>query len=84
MQQMKQTLLSSQVNKPDLSGWTPLMGAAHNGHERVLELLLEREDIDAGPNGEGETAFYLADVRGHAGAAELLRDSNMLTGMSSV
>ena len=63
------------MNLPDLTGRTPLMGAARNGHERVVELLLERDDVDAGPNAEGETALYLADIRGHAGTAELLRAS---------
>ena len=55
------------------------MAAAYNGHDRVVELLLGRHDVELGPNGEGETALYLAEIRGHAGAAELLRGS-MLTG----
>ena len=63
----------SQVNKPDIKSRTPLMAAAYNGHDRVVELLLGRSDVELGPNGEGETALYLAEIRGHAGAAELLR-----------
>ena len=69
-------LICSQVNLPDRKGRTPLMGAAYNGHERVISLLLQRDDVSVGPNAEGETALYLAGARGHAGAAALLRESS--------
>ena len=64
---------------PDRKGRTPLMGAAYNGHERVISLLLQRGDVSVGPNAEGETALYLAGARGHAGAAALLRESSAAT-----
>lgn len=34
------------VNYRDESEWTPLMNAAYAGAPRVIELLLQREDID--------------------------------------
>ena len=50
------------------------MGAAFNGHVRVVELLLGREDIEVNKaNEDGETPLYMADVRGHARVAELIR-----------
>ena len=55
------------------------MGAAYNGHERVISLLLQREDVSVGPNAEGETALYLAGARGHAGAAALLRECSTVS-----
>ena len=72
-------LICSQVNLADRKGRTPLMGAAYNGHERVISLLLQRGDVSVGPNAEGETALYLAGARGHAGAAALLRESSAAT-----
>ena len=72
----------SQVNKSDVNGKTPLMGAAYNGHTRVVELLLGRDGMEVGPDREGETALYMAEIRGHAGAAQLLR-GRLLTGGST-
>ena len=62
------------MNQCDAAGKTPLMGAAYNGHARVVELLLGREDVEVDTaNAYGETPLYMADVRGHARVAELIR-----------
>ena len=45
------------------------------GHERIVKLLLKREDLnpDSLDHG-GETAFVLAASRGYAGVAQLLSE----------
>ena len=52
---------------------TPLSWAAESGHEGVVKLLLDRDDVDPNiPNLIGETAIELAVSRGHTGVVELL------------
>lgn len=41
-------------------GWTPLIVAAHSGHDSVVELLLEKGANANGDNGRGTTVFMYA------------------------
>lgn len=61
------------VNARDNQGLTPLMYAAANGHEEILELLLEyNADIHA-RNKKGRTALWLANRYEHLGNGDILR-----------
>ena len=61
------------VNQIDCMGNTPLIWAAENGHEGVVRLLLEQEDIKPDePDEYGRTALSWAAESGHAGVVDLL------------
>ena len=63
------------INKKDCVGNTPLIWAARNGHERVVEVLLGQGDIDPNrPSGNGGTPLWWAAYVGHEAAVfSLLR-----------
>ena len=61
------------INQIDSVGNTPLLWAALNGHERVVEVLLGRDDINPNKLDEdGLTPLWWAVWNGHVGVAELL------------
>ena len=54
------------------SGLTLLMGAAHYGHERVVEMMLRRGAEISLQNSFGETALMYSAENGHERVVELL------------
>ena len=60
-------------NRPDKYGQTPILLAASEGHERVVQLLLERKDVKAdAADGYGRTPLLCASGKGHSGVVKLL------------
>lgn len=56
-------------------GRTPLWWAAKDGHEGIVRLLLDREDVNPEiPALDGTTALRLAASGGHVGVVQLLYD----------
>ena len=80
-----QVLLNASAD-PDthtITGFTPLMHAAYNGHAKVVQVHL---DAGVGPNTYAyyypydsklfaATALYWAEVRGHQDVAQILRNA---------
>ena len=61
------------LNRPDKYGQTPILLAAMEGHERVVQLLLGRKDVKADTaDGYGRTPLLCASNRGHEGIVKLL------------
>jgi len=64
------------LNSRDNEGWTPIMQAAPNGYEEVVEILLE---AGANPNvaswTKGETSLHLAAYWGHPETVEILLEN---------
>ena len=61
------------ANSKDKRGLTPLRRAAANGHEMVVRLLLQREDIEADfKDRKGQTPLSLAAEYGHERVVQLL------------
>ena len=62
------------VNAADITGKTALVWAAVRGHDGVVGLLLEREDISSNTTGTGycQAPLLLATGGGHEGVAKLL------------
>ena len=61
------------INQQDEAGRTPLVWAARNGHEGVVRLLLEQENVDPNcPDRNNTTPLGLAAVNGHEGVVKLL------------
>ena len=60
-------------NMLDNAGQTPLLWAAGNGHDGVVELLLGRVDVNPDtPDSCGQMPLSLAAENGHGGVAKLL------------
>ena len=60
-------------NKPDNDDRTPLMGAAWNGHEEVLPVLLGQGDVDPDkPDIHGLTPLIGDAWNGHEGVVQML------------
>jgi len=69
------------VNNSNEEGTTPLMLAAMNGHEEMVEVLLENgADPDAVDN-DGNTALMVATEFGHKTVANALEHMYLSTGM---
>ena len=67
-------LLLKDANNSDLFGFTPLHHAARNGHENVVELLLNCEGIDVNAQEfrRSDTPLNLAIAEGHERVVRLL------------
>ena len=62
-----------EINQQDCSGCTPLSWAAVKGHEGVVKILLEQEDVDPNhPDVNGQTPLGYAIMRKHEGVVKLL------------
>ena len=66
----------AEVNRSDsVEEWTPLMYAAAEGNNEVIELLLEHGANPKAMDADGETAIDFAENNGHTQTAALLRNS---------
>ena len=73
-QDLDRTNSKDQVNKAGYAAVTPLLNAAEKGHEKVVELLLNREDIRVNQARiDGHTPMAMGLYRGHNKVAELLK-----------
>ncbi|RYP10462.1 hypothetical protein DL764_000645 [Monosporascus ibericus] len=71
LQHSKDTIISA--DSKDKHGQTPLFLAAEQGHEAVVELLVERDDVEADSKDEdGQTPLLLAARKGHEAVVKLL------------
>ncbi|KFZ03367.1 hypothetical protein V502_11004 [Pseudogymnoascus sp. VKM F-4520 (FW-2644)] len=71
------------INATDKDGWTPLSLAARDGHEALLESLLDSDIVDAdSKNGVGRTPLSWAAANGHEAVVKLLivKGSNLEAG----
>lgn len=60
-------------NLADVYGWTPLMRAVYEERAAVVEVLLERPDVDLDvQNDQGATALHLAALKGNEALARAL------------
>ena len=59
-------------------GRTPLLWAVERGHEGVVEVLLNREDVNPNQEGTGLTLLLLAVERGHEGIVKLLLEQECI------
>ena len=53
----------SQLDKTDANGWTPLHEACRSGHLQVVQLLVEKHQVDINSltnEGKGSSAYYIA------------------------
>ena len=65
------------VELKDESYRTPLVWAAERGHEAVVRLLIERDDVDVNIKGDfGETPLFVAAGNGHEAIVRLLIERN--------
>jgi len=61
------------IDQQDCIGCTPLAWASENGHEGVVKLLLEREDVDPNrPDENDQTPLGCAAIEGHEGVVKLM------------
>jgi len=61
------------INQIDCTGNTPLLWAARNGNQGVVEILLGRDGVNPDtPNAYGQTPLCCASENGHEGLVEML------------
>ena len=61
------------INEGDFWGHTPLVWAAHNGHDETVKMLLGREEVCPDkPDILGQTPFSFAAQNGHEGVVNIL------------
>ena len=61
------------INGGDFVGYTPLAWAARNGHDEMVKMLLEQEEIDPDkPDNSGQTPLSRAAGGGHKGVVHIL------------
>jgi len=66
-----------QINQGDCTGYTPLLWAAKNGHDGVVKVLLEWDDVSPDrPNNQGSTPLSWAADNGHEEVVKLLLGRN--------
>ena len=66
---------SVDVDSKDTNGRTPLSYAASNGHEAVVKLLVDRDDVEADlKDTDGQTPLSYAAQSGHKAVVKLLVD----------
>jgi ankyrin repeat protein len=66
------------ANIADEAGWTPLIGAAMNGHTSVVRSLLQAGARVAAKDRLGRSALALAKAHQHTAVVELLADAHAL------
>lgn len=64
------------VNTKDVYGWTLLMVAACAGAADVVRMLLDRKARTGFRDAKGNTALYLATIKGHRRVTEMLIKAN--------
>jgi hypothetical protein len=70
---LKEPGYNLRADAKDEVGRTPLSWAAENGHEAVVRLLVERDDVEADPEDkDGRTPLWYAAERGHEAVVRLL------------
>ena len=61
------------INQRDCTGATPLLWAAENGHEEVVMLLLDQENVSSDePDRQRRTPLWHAALSGHVGVVKTL------------
>jgi len=60
------------INGEDSAGNTPLMWAAHSGHEGVVKILLGRSDVNPNKTGSDWTPLSIAACNGNGGVVKML------------
>jgi cytohesin len=67
--------ICADVNKATDNGWTPLLIAAHNGHEAVVRALIQAgADVNKATD-TGMTPPYMAAQKGHTAIVQILGDA---------
>ena len=67
----------SGINQRDCISFTPLLHAAQQGNEGVVQLLLTRDDINPdNPDIRGKTPLWWASLNGHEGVVKMLLARN--------
>jgi ankyrin repeat protein len=60
------------INARDMRDWTPLLGAARQGHVEFAQMLLERGAVIDGRDNRGRTSLHTAVFEGNIEVARLL------------